>query len=392
MWKRLRSWLNNIPVSNPLERQQAALFQIFLLINIVAGLLGLIASPLSAPAGSLISFGTIAYVLITAWNTSMLFLLRRGYFRLSVLLEIIVMTVAFGFILIATGIARGQTVLLTFSVPIAIGGLVLGRKGMLITTGLSSVFVILASVLAIVAPSMTGFTASASQESSPVSTTVSYILIVGVLGLCLDRFGNSLRMALTDMMARERELEHLRATLEETVDQRTASLQQALQDVAQREARLTQTLMDLRTSEKTIRELGAPVIPVLPGVLVAPLIGILDSDRAATLADNVLAMVERERASQVIFDITGVPLVDTQVAHVLLETTNAVRLLGAQTLIVGIRPEVAQTIISLGLDFTTIATFPNLQEAVTAIMNTRANKHLNGATRLAGSRIELEHQ
>jgi rsbT co-antagonist protein RsbR len=383
MWKRLRSWLNNLPISNPLERQQAGLFQIFLLINIVAGLLGLIASPLSAPAGSLISFGTIAYVVITAWNTSMLFLLRRGYFRLSVMLETIVMTVAFGSILIATGIARGQTVLLAFSVPIAIGGLVLGRKGMLITTGLSSVFVILASVLAIVAPSMTGFTAS--QENSPVSTTVSYILIVGVLGLCLDRFGNSLRTALTDMMARERELEHLRATLEETVDQRTASLQQALQDVAQREARLTQTLMDLRTSEKTIRELGAPVIPVLPGVLVAPLIGILDSDRAATLADNVLAMVERERASQVIFDITGVPLVDTQVAHVLLQTTNAVRLLGAQTLIVGIRPEVAQTIISLGLDFATIATFPNLQEAITAIMNTRANKHLNGTMQIAGS-------
>ncbi len=276
------------------------------------------------------------------------------------------MTVVFGLVLIATGLARSQTILLTFSVPIAIGGLVLGRKGTLITIGLSSAFVILTSLLQVYAPSMTGFTPS--QNSSPISSAFSYVLVVGVLGLCLDRFGSSLRTALTNMTAREQELEQLRATLEETVDQRTASLQQALQDVAQREARLTQTLTDLRTSEKTIRELGAPVIPVLPGVLVAPLIGILDSDRAATLADNVLSMVERERARQVIFDITGVPIVDTQVAQVLLQTTTAVRLLGAQTLVVGIRPEVAQTIISLGLDFDTIATYPNLQEAVVAIL------------------------
>jgi anti-anti-sigma factor len=382
MWKRLRSWLDNIPINNPLERQQAKLFQIFLLINIGSGLVGLAMSPLNAPPGSTFTFGMFAYVVVTAWTTSMLFLLRHGHFKLSVMLEIIGMIVVFGCILIAVGMARSQTLLLTFSVPIAIGGLVVGRKGMLITTGLSSAFVILASLFQMFAPSLTGF--MISQSASPLSNVTTFILVVAVLGLCLDRFGSSLRTALTDMMARERELEHLRATLEETVDQRTASLQQALQDVAQREARLTQTLMDLRTSEKTIRELGAPVIPVLPGVLVAPLIGILDSDRAATLADNVLAMVERERASQVIFDITGVPLVDTQVAQVLLQTTTAVRLLGAQTLIVGIRPEVAQTIISLGLDFATIATYPNLQEAVIAIMNTRANKHLNGVTQLAG--------
>jgi anti-anti-sigma factor len=302
-------------------------------------------------------------------------LLRRGNFKLSVMLEIIVMTVVFGSILIATGISRSQTLLVTFSVPIAIGGLVLGRKGMLLTTGLSSAFVILASVLAIVAPSLTGF--MPSQSTSPLSNAATYILIVAVLGLCLDRFGSSLRTALTDMMARERELERLRASLEETVDQRTTSLRQALEDVEQREARLAQTLTDLHASQQTIRELSAPVIPVLPGVLVAPLIGVLDSDRAAFLADNVLGMVERERARQVIFDITGVPIVDTQVAQVLIQTAAAVQLLGAQTLLVGIRPEVAQTIITLGLDFAAIPTYPNLQEAVAAILATRANRTLN---------------
>src|SRR5262249_23944265 len=145
-----------------------------------------------------------------------------------------------------------------------------------------------------------------------------------------------------------------------------------------REARLVQTLEELHASETTIRELGAPVLPVLPGVLVAPLVGVLDGDRAAMLADNVLAMVEREGARQVIFDITGVPLVDTQVAQVLLQPAAAVRVLGGQPLLVGIRPEVAQTIITLGLDLAAVATYPNLQEAVAAILATQSNHQLNG--------------
>jgi rsbT co-antagonist protein RsbR len=112
-------------------------------------------------------------------------------------------------------------------------------------------------------------------------------------------------------------------------------------------------------------------------VLVAPLIGVLDGDRAATLADNVLAMVERKGARQVIFDATGVPLVDTQVAQVLLQTAAAVRLLGGQPLLVGIRPEVAQTIITLGLDLAAIATYPNLPAAVAAILDMRGGYQLN---------------
>jgi rsbT co-antagonist protein RsbR len=88
-------------------------------------------------------------------------------------------------------------------------------------------------------------------------------------------------------------------------------------------------------------------------------------------------MVERERARKVIFDITGVPLVDTRVAQVLLQTAAAVRLLGAQPLLVGIRPEVAQTIISLGLDFEAITTYSNLQEAVEALLPERAGLSVN---------------
>src|SRR5262249_4692474 len=155
----------------------------------------------------------------------------------------------------------------------------------------------------------------------------------------------------------------LRAALEITVTERTAALRHALQDVEQRETALVETLAELRASEAAVRELSAPVIPVLPGVLVAPLIGALDSARALVLTENILGMVARGGAHHVIFDITGVPIVDTQVVRVLLDAAAATGLLGASTALVGIRPEVAQTIISLGIEFATIATYPTLQEA-----------------------------
>jgi anti-anti-sigma factor len=251
----------------------------------------------------------------------------------------------------------------------------------LLAAGLSEALVIAIGLLEIFAPSLAGFTPNPTRAIT--STIIIFTLIIGVLSLFLDRFGSSLREALTTALAREQELERLRASLETTVAERTASLQQALQDVEQREAQLTKTLEDLGASQEAVRELSAPVLPVLPGVIVAPLIGAIDSDRAAALAENVLGMVERLRARHVIFDITGVPVVDTHVAGLLLQTATAVRLLGAQVLLVGIRPEVAQTIVTLGIDLGTIAAYPRLQEAVVALMELRNGQRTGNAGRIA---------
>jgi anti-anti-sigma factor len=268
---------------------------------------------------------------------------------------------------------------LALAVPIALAGLIAGRPGVVIASGASIGVIVITAVLQAFAPSLVGF--MPSTPASAASILPSFVLIIGVLSLFLDRFGASLREALTAAMEREHELERLRTSLESTVAERTASLQQALRDVEQREARLAAALDELSISQVAVRELSAPVIPVLPGVVIAPLIGSLDSNRATLFADNVLGMVERERARQVIFDITGVPLVDTQVAQVLLQTAAAVRLLGARPLLVGIRPEVAQTIISLGLDFAAIATYPNLQEAVEALLPGSIGRGLNSVER-----------
>jgi len=119
-----------------------------------------------------------------------------------------------------------------------------------------------------------------------------------------------------------------------------------------------------RALADTVRELGSPVIPLLPEVLLVPLIGAVSSDRARQVIESVLDGVNRHHATTVLLDITGVPLVDTQVANSLIQTTQAAMLLGAQVILVGIRPEIAQSIIGLGIDLRHIATQPSLAAAV----------------------------
>jgi anti-anti-sigma factor len=371
-------WLSDLPFSDLLERRQASLLQRLLLVVLGGCLVGVLISLLTSGRNGP-STAFISYPLLIVCNACAIFLLRRGRLRLAANLSTIGIILGISIPLFASGLLNGSGALLAFSVPVALAGLVSGRGGLLLAAGLTCALVIITGVLEAYTTGIVGTIVPSNR--SPLAAAASFILIISVLSLFLDRFGSSLREALTAAREREQELEGLRGSLETTVAERTASLQQALGDVEQREARLAAALDELNASQIAVRELSAPVIPVLPGVVIAPLIGSLDSSRASLLADNVLGMVERERARQVIFDITGVPLVDTQVAQVLLQTAAAVRLLGAQPLLVGIRPEVAQTIISLGLDFAAIATYPNLQEAVEALLPGSAGRGPNGVER-----------
>ncbi len=117
----------------------------------------------------------------------------------------------------------------------------------------------------------------------------------------------------------------------------------------------------IREQTAAIQELSAPLIPIYRGVLVLPLVGTIDSRRAATIMQTLLDGVARRGALVVLLDITGVPVVDTGVAHHLIQAARAVRLLGAEIVVVGISPESAQTIVQLGLDLSTLLTRADLQ-------------------------------
>ena len=110
-------------------------------------------------------------------------------------------------------------------------------------------------------------------------------------------------------------------------------------------------------------ELSTPVVELWHGILALPLIGTLDSARTQVVMQNLLEALVTKSADIAIIDITGVPTVDTLVAQHLLKTVAAARLMGAECIISGIRPQIAQTIIHLGVDLGDIITKANLADA-----------------------------
>ena len=115
--------------------------------------------------------------------------------------------------------------------------------------------------------------------------------------------------------------------------------------------------------QQELLELSTPVVRLWENVLALPLIGTLDSARTQIVMQNLLEAIVRTRSDFAIIDITGVPVVDTLVAQHLLKTVAAARLMGADCLISGIRPQIAQTIIHLGVDLTNVTTKATLADA-----------------------------
>jgi rsbT co-antagonist protein RsbR len=117
--------------------------------------------------------------------------------------------------------------------------------------------------------------------------------------------------------------------------------------------------------QQELMELSTPVVELWTGVLALPLIGTLDSARTQVVMESLLQAIVRTGAAIAIIDITGVPTVDTLVAQHLLKTVAAARLMGADCIISGIRPQIAQTIVHLGVDLSAVSTKATLADAFT---------------------------
>jgi ABC-type sugar transport system substrate-binding protein/anti-anti-sigma regulatory factor len=124
----------------------------------------------------------------------------------------------------------------------------------------------------------------------------------------------------------------------------------ALEEASQRQELLLQTVI----------ELSSPIAPIVPGILVMPLVGAFDSQRAAHFTESLLQAVLANRARVVLVDISAVTVVDTHVANHLIRSAQAVRMLGGEMVLVGIAPAVAQTIVQLGIEMTQIVTRADL--------------------------------
>ncbi len=117
----------------------------------------------------------------------------------------------------------------------------------------------------------------------------------------------------------------------------------------------------LEAQQRVIQELSTPIIPVMDRIIVMPLVGSIDTMRAKDIMRALLSGISDHRASVVILDVTGVPIVDSGVASHMNKTIQAARLKGAHTIITGISDAVAETIVDLGIDWTEIETLSNLE-------------------------------
>ncbi|ORJ63004.1 STAS domain-containing protein [Geothermobacter hydrogeniphilus] len=120
----------------------------------------------------------------------------------------------------------------------------------------------------------------------------------------------------------------------------------------------------IRQQQSEMMELSTPTVKIWDGILALPLIGTLDSARTQSIMESLLDMIVATSSTVAILDITGVPTVDTMVAQHILKTVAAARLMGAECLISGIRPQIAQTMVHLGVGFQDVTTKATLAEAL----------------------------
>lgn len=120
----------------------------------------------------------------------------------------------------------------------------------------------------------------------------------------------------------------------------------------------------IREQQEAIRELSTPVLQVREGLLILPMIGIIDPKRSRQLTEQLLQAIRRNRAKVVVMDITGVAAMDSTVANHLVQTVDAARLLGATVIVTGLSSEIAQTLVTIGVDLSKIITVGDLQGGI----------------------------
>jgi rsbT co-antagonist protein RsbR len=153
--------------------------------------------------------------------------------------------------------------------------------------------------------------------------------------------------------------------VEELADAKSA-LRDTLAKHEQANRDLESKLQMIELQQAAIRDLSTPIIEVWAGVLCLPVVGLVDSQRSAEMTEALLEMVVAKQARTAIVDITGIDVMDTKTADHFIKMAKAVRLLGADCIISGVNPSIAQTLTHIGVDLTGVRTMRNLRDALQA--------------------------
>lgn len=217
--------------------------------------------------------------------------------------------------------------------------------------------------LVVIGP-LTGLTDALPREVAALLQVALAPVIIGLTLLLMWQFRRQLSVTLAEAQLANAQLRAAQAQLESLVAERTAELQGALVEVHARVAEQERLLEENAQQRDALREMSVPVLPLSSTALVMPLVGELGTDRLREVQEQALQHIARSSTKHLILDITGVSLIDTQVALGLIQVGQAARLLGAEMVLVGIRPEVAQTIVGLGIQLDGMVTRSSLQDGI----------------------------
>ncbi|GAB4432335.1 MAG: hypothetical protein OHK0015_19680 [Chloroflexi bacterium OHK40] len=372
---RVRAWWHSLPppTDNPFQRRvYPLLFATIIALGALDGL-GLLVSFVRMALGEAAGITAGLYGGLVALSIGGYWLARRGSFQAAVLLIAIGLVAVQALGLLASGLVYASIMLAAMLTSIVFAGLLLGWLGGSAITLLS---VGLAAAIGFLEASgylNTGLPVETYRSLIFSNVFVHACLAIFVLVMVVS-FREALRAELARTQEQEVALRAARDSLQEQVAQQTVELRAAFEESEQRARELSSTLAALAQREATIRQLEAPIIPVMAGVILVPLIGQSGSEHMQMVGDRILAEIVERRAYDVIIDITSVSMIDTATAQQLLQLASSVRLVGARAVLVGIRPEVAQTIVSLGISLT-MPTYATLEQAVTSLLKRASHSH-----------------
>lgn len=362
----VRTWrrLSALPYANAIELRQAALVQTLLVAVLLLSSGGsFIALLAPIPLAEALAVMAIVWLGVPIAGAG-LWLLRGGRLRAATLLTCLGLVLLLSFLLIATGARDGGAVLFGFALPIVLAGLLAGPRTLGLVTALSGGGILLAMVLERLRMPLVGIAAPRGENIAGILG--GFLVIAAILGVFVLRFGQALRAALDEAQRRAQKLEEAQGSLERAVAARTFELRAALDDVQARAADQARLLEENRAQRSAIQALSVPVLPVSATTLVMPLVGTLDTERLLMLQERALHALERSSARRILLDLSAVPLVDTRVARGLLAVVAEARLLGAEAILVGIRPEVAEALVALDVGLVGVRTYRDLEAALLA--------------------------
>jgi rsbT co-antagonist protein RsbR len=190
--------------------------------------------------------------------------------------------------------------------------------------------------------------------------------------------------ALTEVKVRDEdafgELEHVVALFIDELRTTAARRDEAMKAMTEARAVLEEKLDTIRRQQVAIRDLSAPIIDLWEGILTLPIVGTVDSQRAVDITEKLLQRINDTNAACVIIDLTGVDVVDTMTADHLIKLVKSARLLGTYCVVTGIGPEIARTLVDLGVELHELITLKRLREGLQACLS-HLRERKNGSGR-----------